>query len=269
MRRPVEDDVTEDAIVASLRRAGCVFAEEEAGLIRAAAAGDPAELDRLVTRRCAGEPLELVVGFAEVAGVRVAVGRGVFIPRRRSERLIRAAAARLERVEAHPPVVVDLGCGSGALLVALLDLLGHPCTAYAIDSSPVAVACARANLGSSAHVLTGSGLAGLPGAVRGDVDVIMANLPYVPTGSIALLPREARLFEPRSTLDGGPDGLVPLASALREAVTWLRPGGHYLGELHDSQVDAAARLADRCGFDFAADVDPDDGTTVIELSPLG
>ena len=209
-----------------------------------------------------------MVGYAELAGVRVAVGPGVFIPRRRSERLVRAAAARIDRVVASPPVVVDLGCGTAALLVALLDLVTSRCTAFAIDSSPAAVACARANLGSSAQVLEGSGLGCLPAAVRGGVDVIMANLPYVPTDAIALLPREARLYEPRSTLDGGPDGLLPLADALREATTWLRPGGHYLGELHESQVDAAARLADGCGFDFVADVDPDDGTAVIELTPL-
>ena len=142
------------------------------------------------------------------------------------------------------------------------------CVAYAIDSSPVAVDCARTNLsGAGGQVVQGTGLGALPSTLRGQVDVIMANLPYVPTEAIALLPREARLHEPRSTLDGGPDGLTPLAAALADAATWLRPDGHYVGELHESQVAAATRLAYRYGFDCVASSDPDDdGTAVVDLS---
>ena len=257
----------DDDVVLALRQAGCVFAEEEARLIIAAAPRRSAELETLVARRCAGEPLERVVGYAEFAGIRVAIRPDVFVPRRRSERLVRDAAALLDRVEGRAPVVVDLGCGSGALLLALLGLMQSRCTAYAIDSSPAAVACARANLaGTGADVIQGFGLKDLPATARGVVDVIMANLPYVPTDAIALLPREARLFEPSSTLDGGPDGLVPLTAALAEASTWLRPGGHYVGELHESQVEAATRLAERYGFECVATVDPDDGTAVVDLT---
>lgn len=254
-------------VVAVLRRAGCVFAEDEARIISDAAAGQADALERLLARRCAGEPLELVVGFAELAGARVAIGPGVFVPRRRSERLVHVAAGLLGRVADRPPVVVDLGCGSGALLVAVLGLVPVRCVAYAIDVSPVAVACARANLSHpGARVIEGGGLSALPSTVRGHVDVIIANLPYVPTDAIALLPREARLYEPQTTLDGGPDGLTPFAQAVAEAPTWLRASGHYLGELHESQVGAATQIAQRQGLDFVAAVDTDDGTAVVDLS---
>lgn len=259
--------MTSDGVVSALRRAGCVYAEDEARMLCDAAAGRADVLDRLVARRCAGEPLEHVVGYAELAGVRIAIRPGVFVPRRRSERLVRESAGLVARVADRPPVVVDLGCGSGALLVALLRMAPAGCVAYAIDSSPVAVDCARTNLsGVGVQVVHGTGLGALPSSVRGHVDVIMANLPYVPTAAIALLPREARLHEPRSTLDGGPDGLIPLGAALADAATWLRPDGHYVGELHESQVAAATRLARRYGFDCVASSDPEDGTAVIDLS---
>jgi release factor glutamine methyltransferase len=258
--------MTEDGVVDALRAAGCVFAEDEARLILDAAHGRPAELERLVVRRCAGEPLELVVGYAEFAGVRIAVRPGVFVPRQRSERLVRAVAHHLGRPQHPEPAVVDLGCGSGALLVALLGQVKTRLRSYAIDPSPVAAECARENLqGTGAYVIEGPGLAALPDSLRGRVDVIMANLPYVPTSSIALLPREARLYEPLSTLDGGLDGLVPLESALAQAPTWLGPTGHYLGELHESQVEPATRLAERCGFTCTASVDPDDRTAVVDF----
>jgi release factor glutamine methyltransferase len=258
--------VTYDEVVGALRAAGCVFAEDEARMIIDAAGGGQAELERLMARRCAGEPLELVVGYAEFAGRRIAVRLGVFVPRQRSERLVRAVAERLEAVRRQQPVVVDLGCGSGALLVALLGMSEAPLLSYAIDTSPVAAECARENLeGTGAYVIEDAGLAALPDALRGQVDVIMANLPYVPTDSIPLLPREARLYEPFAALDGGSDGLGPLESALAEVGAWLRPSGHYLGELHESQVESATRLASRYGFFCTASVDPDDRTAVVDL----
>ena len=122
-------------LVARLRDAGCVFAEEEAALLTEAAVDpadradpahparpvDPGTLEGLVRRRVAGEPLEQVVGWASFAGVRVAVAPGVFVPRRRTELMV-AVAAGLDgpgRAEGRP-VVLDLCCGTGALGVALL-----------------------------------------------------------------------------------------------------------------------------------------------------
>src|SRR5690606_11440977 len=100
-------------LVARLRRAGCVFAEDEARLLREAASG--AELEALVARRVAGAPLEVLLGWTDFAGLRVAIAPGVFVPRRRSELLARLAA------EALPPggVVVELCCGVGAIAAAV------------------------------------------------------------------------------------------------------------------------------------------------------
>src|SRR3954463_6070240 len=100
----------EDAVVARLRAAGCVFAEGEAQLLLSEA-GAGAEVDVLVARRVAGEPLEQVLGWAECRGLRIAVAPGVFVPRRRTELLVEEALS-LARPGA---VVVDLCCGSGAL----------------------------------------------------------------------------------------------------------------------------------------------------------
>src|SRR5580700_396888 len=92
-----------DSIVGSLRAAGCVFAEEEADLLTSAA-GDPGELAAMVAQRVAGSPLEQIVGWAEFCGLRIAVEPGVFVPRRRSEFLVRRAA-RLSPPRAHPVVL--------------------------------------------------------------------------------------------------------------------------------------------------------------------
>src|ERR671937_2454043 len=102
-------------VAARLRAAGCVFADDEARLLREAAAS-PAELTRLVERRVAGEPLEYIVGWVEFCGLRVAVEPGVFVPRRRKELLARQAAT----VAQAGDVVVDLCCGSGAVGAAVL-----------------------------------------------------------------------------------------------------------------------------------------------------
>src|SRR5690349_23155135 len=102
--------------VAALRAAGCVYAEDEAAVLVEAAA-DRAALDAMVGRRSGGEPLELVVGYADFGGVRVRVRPGVVVPRVRSELLVRLGATAARAVPAA--VVVDLCCGSGALGMAV------------------------------------------------------------------------------------------------------------------------------------------------------
>src|SRR6186713_1805611 len=109
----------EDAVVRRLRAAGCVFAEEEARLLLDDAGS--ADLDALVQRRVAGEPLEHVLGWAEFCGLHIAVAAGVFVPRRRTALLVEQAAGL-----AHPgAVVIDVCCGSGAVGVAIAATLGH------------------------------------------------------------------------------------------------------------------------------------------------
>lgn len=229
------------ALVARLRAAGCVFAEDEARLI-AAAARSQAELDAMADRRVAGEPLEHVVGWALFCGLRIAVDHGVFVPRRRTEFLVARAVARL----APGAVVVDLCCGSGAVGAAIRAAVG-PLDLHAVDLDPAAVRCARQNLSAAqSRVYLGDLYDPLPAALRGRVDAVVANVPYVPSGDVALLPAEARAHEPVAALDGGADGLDLVRRVADGAAAWLAPGGCLLVETSERQAGrAAAEFADR------------------------
>ena len=238
------------AVVARLRAAGCVFAEEEARLLLEAAR-TPVHLSALVNRRAAGAPIEHVIGWAEFCGLRVAVDMGVFVPRRRSELLARRAtplARRAARASGTAgsgagPWVVDLCCGSGAVGLAVATRV--PAIAlHAVDVDPVAVGCARRNLAAvGGRVHQGDLFAPLPPALRGRIDVLIANAPYVPSHAIGLLPAEARLHEPRVALDGGPDGLDVQRRVIAAAPLWLAPGGHLLLEAAERQAPLTARAA--------------------------
>jgi release factor glutamine methyltransferase len=224
--RAVQADVT-----ARLRAAGCVFAEEEARLLLdAARSGD--ELEAMVARRVSGTPLEQVLGWAEFCGLRIAVEPGVFVPRRRTELLVREAAALAER-SGRPLVVVDLCCGTGAVGAALAAVLG-PVELHAVDVDPAAVRCARRNVPGQVH--RGDLYAALPGRLRGRVDLLVANAPYVPTEAIGLMPPEARDHEARVALDGGPDGLDVQRRVIADAPAWLTPGGALLVETSEAQA---------------------------------
>ena len=157
-------------LVARLRAAGCVFAEDEAQLL-IAAARTPADLTAMVDQRAAGLPLEQVIGWAEFCGLRIAVAPGVFVPRRRTEFLVRQAITLAQSAgqPAGELVVVDLCCGSGAVGAALAAAL-HPAEVHAADIDPAAVACARRNLAAGGgHVYQGDLYAPLPAALRGRV----------------------------------------------------------------------------------------------------
>ena len=227
------------SIVTTLRAAGCVFAEDEAELLLSTATG-PVELATMVERRVAGLPLEHVLGWAEFCGQRFAVDVGVFVPRRRTEFLVRQAAAIAAGL---PAVVVDLCCGSGALGAALATTLGQV-ELHAADVEPAAVRCARRNVGALGQVYEGDLFAPLPGSLRGRVGILLANVPYVPTDDVELLPAEARIHEPRVALDGGGDGLDVMRRVVAAAPQWLAPGGSLLVETSERQ---AARAAETVG----------------------
>ncbi|MGW1208676.1 putative protein N(5)-glutamine methyltransferase [Streptomyces sp. NPDC002499] len=221
-------------VVTALRSAGCVFAEDEAELILAGAR-TPDEVTALTDRRIAGEPLEQVLGWAGFHGLRVTVEPGVFVPRRRTEFLVDQAVVQ----HPHAAVVVDLCCGSGAVGAALAAALGAV-ELHAADIDPAAVRCARRNIAAyGGHVHIGDLYEALPASLRGRVDILAANVPYVPTDEIALLPAEARDHEPRTALDGGSDGLDLLRRVAAEASDWLAPGGCLLVETGEHQADAA------------------------------
>jgi release factor glutamine methyltransferase len=230
-------------IVARLRSAGCVFAEDEARLLLGTA-GTPTELAALVDRRVAGEPLEHLLGWAEFAGQRYAVDPGVFVPRRRTELLVREAAT-LARPGA---VVVDLCCGCGAIGAAVAAAVPGA-ELHAADIDPAAVRCARRNVAAvGGHVYEGDLDAPLPAALRGRVDVLVANAPYVPTEAVALMPPEARLHEPRVALDGGADGLDVQRRLIAVAPVWLAPDGHLLIETSERQAPHTADAVTAAGL---------------------
>jgi release factor glutamine methyltransferase len=248
----------EDDVVDRLRAAGCVFAEDEARLLLAEA-GTVAELDALVGRRVAGEPLEHVLGWVEFAGLRIAVTEGVFVPRRRTELLVEEAVL-LARPGA---VVVDLCSGSGALGVAVATAV-QDVELHAADVDPVAVACAAGNVarvGGRAHA--GDLFAALPTELRGRVDLLLANVPYVPSDAIALMPPEARLHEARIALDGGSDGLDVARRVITEAPAWLAPRGSLLFETSEDQTAAALDAVTASGLRARTVTDDDRGATVV------
>jgi release factor glutamine methyltransferase len=220
-------------VVARLRAAGCVFAEDEARLLLSAAR-NPAQLAALVARRVAGEPLEYILGWVEFCGLRLAIDPGVFVPRRRTELLARQA------VDGTGPgdVVVDLCCGAGAVGAAIRAAVPGV-EVHAVDVDPAAVQCALRNLGE--RVYLGDLYEPLPAALRGRVAVVTANAPYVPTEALATMPPEARDHEAPIALDGGVDGLDVLRRVIAGAPEWLAPGGRVLVESSRAQ---APRVAD-------------------------
>ncbi len=262
------------AIVTRLRAAGCVFAEDEARLL-VAAARTSADLDAMVDERVAGLPLEHVLGWAEFCGLRIAVDPGVFVPRRRTEFLVRQAALA-RRAASHPgqvlsrprAVVVDLCCGSGAVGAALLAALDR-IELHAVDIDPAAVRCARRNVpAADGRVYEGDLYEPLPSALRGRVDLLVANAPYVPTEAVALLPPEARIHEPRVALDGGADGLDIQRRVIAEAPGWLAPDGHLLVETSDIQAAQTVEAFVRSGlFPRATRSDELNATVVIGTRP--
>jgi release factor glutamine methyltransferase len=264
-------DATTSAITARLRAAGCVFAEDEARLLIAAARTDD-DLAAMVDRRVGGVPLEHVVGWAEFCGLRIIVGPGVFVPRRRSEFLVSQAVATLtsDNWIAAVPVVLDLCCGSGAvgLAVAMRTERGGAepvgVELHAADVDPGATAYARRNLAAiGGHVHDGDLYDALPTDLRGHIDVIVVNAPYVPTAELVLMPAEARLHEPIVALDGGSDGVDIHRRVAAQAPQWLAPGGRLLIETSERQAPLTAAAMAGAGLTTRIVRDDELETTVV------
>lgn len=243
-----------EAVVATLREAGCVFAEDEAALLLEAAP-TPEALAGLVARRVEGIPLEQILGWAEFRGLRVHIEPGVFVPRRRTEFLAEQAIEYIR----PGSVVVDVCCGSGAIGAAVAAQVGQV-ELYATDIDAAAVRCARRNV-PSARVDRGDLFEPLPRTLRGRVELAVANVPYVPTTAIGWMPPEAREHEPAAALDGGADGLDVLRRVAAAAPYWLAPGGRLLIEVDQGQQDAAAACFTAHGL--RAELVRSDSATVV------
>ncbi|QHF22682.1 putative protein N(5)-glutamine methyltransferase [Rathayibacter sp. VKM Ac-2804] len=249
--------------VTRLRAAGCVFAEEEADLLHGAAT-DADRLESLLRRREGGEPLEQILGWVAFRGLRIPVVPGVFVPRRRTEAVVDAALALLDG--RGPATVLDLCCGAGAIARALAEERDG-LALHAADLSPAAVACARRTLAGLAPVHQGDLFEALPEELRGRIDLVVVNAPYVPTAAIALMPPEARLHEPASTLDGGSDGLALHRRIAAEVVPWLGDGGAVVIETSREQAERTAALFADAGFDPTILLDDYRDATVVS-APL-
>lgn len=246
-----------------LRAAGCVFAEEEAQLL-ISAARTFAKLNDMVEQRIAGLPLEHILGWAEFCGLRVAVDAGVFVPRKRTAFLVQQEIAL-----ARPGnVVVDLCCGSGAL-GAVLAVHVERIELHAVDLDPAAVRCAQRNIAiTGGRVYEGDLFEPLPATLLSCVDVLVANVPYVPTESIRLLPPEARIYEASVALNGGEDGLDVMRRVAGEAARWLVSGGHVLVETSERQVPKTVEIFKSSGLIPQVATDQElDATIVIGTRP--
>lgn len=237
-------------VVARLRAAGCVFAEDEAALLVA----DGRDTDALVARRVAGEPLEQVLGWVEFCGLRVLLDPGVFVPRQRTALLVETA------VGLGGSRVVDLCCGCGAVGLAVVAGLPGSSLVAAADLDPAAVACARRN---GVPALAGDLFDALPGDLRGRVDLLCVNAPYVPTDAIADMPPEARDHEPAIALDGGDDGLDLHRRVAAGARDWLAPGGSLLLETSRRQAPGTLAAVTAGGLVGRVVADEDRGATVV------
>ena len=208
-----------------------------------------------IARRAAREPLAYITGTKEFWSLDFAVGPGVLIPRPDSETLIETAL-RLYPDKAVPLSILDLGTGSGCLLIAALKEFPNA-HGVGIDSSPEALAWARRNL--AAHRLedraslieTGWLEEASPG-----FDLTLANPPYIPTADIAGLAPEVAGHEPRAALDGGPDGLAAYRALAPRIARVLAPSGHALLEIGQGQGDAVATLLAAAGLEVPA-INPD------------
>jgi release factor glutamine methyltransferase len=230
--------------------------------------GDPEALPALLAaarRRLAGEPLQYIIGHWPFRALDLDVDPRVLIPRPETEGLVDVALGELALSSSLAPLLVDLGCGSGAIGLAVLDELrsrGVAATLVAIDESRDALDVARANARKhqlfSVSFVESSWFDGLDDSLRGRVDLIVANPPYVGEAELAGLDPVLG-YEPLGALVApdaeGVAGLEDLAIILREASLWLRAGASLVMEHGDTQHDALVELAERHGYVDVRDVD--------------
>ena len=212
---------------------------------------DAAELGVIrehVRRRQAGESVAYVVGHKEFFGLEFTVDRRVLVPRPDTETLVDEALARLrERAAETPPRIVDVGTGSGAIIVTL-GQQRPDATLFAVDFSAEALDVARAN--AARHAVTVTFLEGdLTGPLgpHAPFDLIVANLPYVPSGDLAGLAPEVRA-EPIVALDGGADGLDHVRRLIAASSPLLASGGALLLEVGAGQATRTVALCEAAGF---------------------
>jgi release factor glutamine methyltransferase len=215
-------------------------------------------VDQMVARRIRGEPLQYVLGRWGFRSLDLMVDHRVLIPRPETEVVASHAMAAL--AGSDRALAVDLGTGSGAIALAIAAEMWPHVEVWATDSSADALAVARANLAglgrraAAVRLVEGDWFAALPDELRGRVDLIVSNPPYV--AETEPLPQEVASWEPRAALVPGATGLEAIERIITGAPAWLAPGGTLVVEIGETQGSAASRLAESCGL-ASVEVRPD------------
>lgn len=205
---------------------------------------DAAQFAGMVARRAQREPIAYIVGHQEFYGLDLLVDRRVLIPRPETEHVVEYALGALKKVPHPDPIIVDVGTGSGAIALALAHNTSH-LEIIATDISPDALAVAhlnatRLNLSERVEFRQTDLLDG----VREPIDILTANLPYIPLEREAELPREIREYEPRLATIAGLDGLNVIRRLLKQAPLHMARGGVIFLEISEEQGEAAKALAE-------------------------
>jgi release factor glutamine methyltransferase len=218
---------------------------------------DPAtrnEVLAMATRRAAGEPLQYVLGGTGFRHLDLLVGPGVFIPRPETELVVEKAMERLPR---HG-IVVDIGAGSGAIALALAQERPDA-VVYATELSEDASAWMKRNIkktGLEVELLSGDLFSPLPPELKGRIDVVVSNPPYIPTEDADLLPVDVRAHEPPDALFAGTTGLDIVLRLIQESPAWLKEDGWLVMEIGDRQDKVIGALLQDAGYhDVSIDTD--------------
>lgn len=236
-----------DAVVDAELLIGHVLGMSRGGVQAAALRGDrmdaatAARLRTMTSRRAAREPLQHITGVAPFRRLELAVGPGVFVPRPETELIAQLAVDVLDVVPAPHPVAVDLGCGSGAIALAMATEVPRA-RVFAVERSPDALVWARRNVaryGADNTTLIAGDLADVPTALDGRVDVVASNPPYIPDAELPPDP-EVSSHDPHEALYGGADGLDVIRVISRVGLRLARSGGFLVVE-HTERQGAAVR----------------------------
>jgi len=229
-----------------------VFAVDAMGLVRREREAVPddklKELDQFAQRRLVGEPISRIAAEKEFWSLKFGLNDATLVPRPETEQLVEEGLALLAGKKGAR--ILDLGTGSGAIIVAIVEALAKS-KGFATDISEDALSAARQNaqrhgVAERIEFRLGAWWQAVPHTEL--FDLIVSNPPYIATDAIAELSPEVRVFDPKAALDGGFDGLDAYRAIAAQAARRLNPGGKMLLEIGFNQGEAVSRMFLRAGF---------------------
>ena len=223
-------------------------------------------IEAAIERRLAGEPVARILGEKEFWGLTFQLADATLVPRPDTETLVEAALAWIDRTQGRdrPFRIVDIGTGTGAILIALLSELPQA-IGLGVDLSEAAARTARANaerlgVGDRSLFIRGSW-----GESSAPADVIVSNPPYIRSEVIQTLDREVRDHDPLLALDGGDDGLDAYRAIVADLDRMMRPGGATFFEIGFDQAQSLSALAEQAGFAAGVHADLAGHDRVVEI----